>query len=56
MLVKRLNFKLIPIEQNEDGIIVQQGIENILNEYKIKGYCDKIYNGYSDNDIVMKKL
>lgn len=56
MLVKKINFKVIPIEQNEDGIIVQQGIENILNEYKTKGYYNKVYNGYSDNDIVEKKI
>ena len=56
MLVKRLNFKLIPIEQNEEGIGVQQGTENILNEYKAKGYCNTIYNGYTDSEIVDKKL
>ena len=56
MLVKKINFKVIAIEQNEDKIIVQRGIENILNEYKTIGYCDKVYNGYSDNDIVEKKI
>lgn len=56
MLVKKMNFKVVPIEQNEDGIMVQQGVESILNEYRTNGYCDKAYDGYSDNDIVDRKL
>lgn len=56
MLVKKINFKILPIEENEEGIIVQKGIEDILNEYRSKGYCDKIYNGCTDSEIVENKL
>lgn len=56
MLVKKINFKLVPIEENEEGINIQKGIENILNEFKTKGYCNKTYNGYTDNEIIERKL
>ena len=56
MLVKKIIFKILPIEENEDGVIVQKGIEDILNEYRTKGYCDKIYNGCTDREIIEKKL
>ena len=56
MLVKKIIFKILPIEENEDGINIQKGIEDILNEYRTKGYCDKIYNGCTDREIIEKKL
>lgn len=44
MLVKKINFRVNSnIENNEDGVNIQKGIESILEEYKRGNYCSSLY-------------
>ncbi len=56
MLVKKISFRVnSQLQENEDGINIQKGIVNILDEYKKNHYFSKLYKGYSDLDIVNEK-
>lgn len=44
MLVKKINFRVNSnIENNEDGVNIQKGIESILEEYKRGNYFSSLY-------------
>ena len=44
MLVKKINFRVNSnIENNEDGVNIQKGIESILEEYKRNNYFSSLY-------------
>lgn len=52
MLVHTMSFKVKGVTfKNEENNDIQKEIKKILKEYKSNGYFDKLYGGYTNNEI-----